>query len=312
MVFLPPWREAWGLSDVTRGAASSPLVPSEQGVCKSPPGPCVTPIPPRSPPPPAGACLPLTWWASDSQGDAQDVRAQQKGGPGAEGRIYWGEIAPQQPSALEADSPVHKSRVPASPISPAHLSEGRTGVRLSGVGGAGTRRCCLGCSGGPEPPPHARVCWGLEPTGQLGPSLPRAASEEDARMSQLPTVQARPGPREEAPRQELRTVDGRPAPRWGRSPLLQTTSLAAPTVGFRVCAISKRGRVLQTRALSVGLKLPQKPVWTLRAGGAFEGFWGHQQVRGSEYGGSNSTQRAGVLLSGAGLQKPSGGGSQEL
>lgn len=149
MVFLPSWREAWGLSDVTRGAASSPLVPSEQGVCKSPLGPCVTSIPPPSPPPPAGACLPLTRWASDSRGDAQDVRVQQKGGPGAEGRIYWGEIAPQQPSASEADSPVHKSRAPASPISPAHLSEGHTGVRLSGIGGARTCRCCLGCSGRP-------------------------------------------------------------------------------------------------------------------------------------------------------------------
>ena len=106
-------------------------------------------------------------------------------------------------------------------------------------------------------------------------------------------------------------MEGQP-PRWGRSPLLQTTSLAAPMVGFLVYAISKRGRVLQTRALSVRLKLPQKPVWTLRAGGAFEGFWGHQQVRGAEYGGSNSTQRGGVLLLGAGLQKPSGGGSQEL
>lgn len=141
-------------------------------------------------------------------------------------------------------------------------------------------------------------------------------------MSQLPTLRAGPGPREEAPRQERRTVDARLAPQVGSvpaaandqlgCPLLQTTSLAVPMVGFRVCAISKRGRVLRTRALSVGLKLPQKPVWTLRAGGAFEGFWGHQQVRGAKYGGSKSTPGVGALLLGAGLQKPSGGGSQEL
>ena len=67
-VFLPPRRETWGLSDVTRGADSSALVPSERGGCVShSPHPCATPTPRPSPPPQAGACLPLSWRTSDSR-----------------------------------------------------------------------------------------------------------------------------------------------------------------------------------------------------------------------------------------------------
>ena len=54
IVLLPPRGETWGLSDVTRGADCMALVPSEPGA------PVCQPHPPPSPPPQAGACLPLT------------------------------------------------------------------------------------------------------------------------------------------------------------------------------------------------------------------------------------------------------------
>ena len=166
------------------------------------------------------------------------------------------------------------------PISPAHLSGGHRGTRLSGVRGAGTCRCYL--QGGPEPLPRARVCRGLAPAGQQGPSRPRAASMGAVCVSQPPTLRVGPGPREERPQREHGRVGRRPGPRVGSIAGPANDQLGCTSQGFRVCAISKRGHVLRTQALSAGLKFPQKPAWRLRASSAFEGFWGHQQVRGGK------------------------------